>query len=228
MSIRTRLSGGERREAIIFAARRAFAEKGFHGATTRELASEAGVSEALLFKHFPNKEAIYDAMLESCRKTDFANEYHRLLALESSTSTLVLTLHFLLSRTIHGDTEIKLFHRLMLRSMCEDGVFAGLLFKKASQMLVPKIRECVDAAARAGETRNGADTLKNAGWLAQHLVLMVAFMQVPEHCLVEYKGSKDKWIEEGVVFCLRGLGLSDQAIARHYNPRALQLLASPM
>ena len=30
------------------------------------LAEEAGVSEALLFKHFPNKEALYSAMQTSC------------------------------------------------------------------------------------------------------------------------------------------------------------------
>ena len=50
-----KLSGDERRAAIIKAVQRVFAEKGFDGTTTRELASAAGVSEALLFKHFPNK-----------------------------------------------------------------------------------------------------------------------------------------------------------------------------
>ena len=46
---RAKLSGEERRAAIIKAVRRLFAEKGFHGTTTRELAEAAGVSEALLF-----------------------------------------------------------------------------------------------------------------------------------------------------------------------------------
>ena len=61
-----KLSSEERRASIIKAVRRVFAEKGFHGTTTRELAMAAGVSEALLFKHFPNKEALYSAMEVSC------------------------------------------------------------------------------------------------------------------------------------------------------------------
>ena len=53
MKTTPKLSGEERRAAIIKAVRQVFAEKGFDGTTTRELADAAGVSEALLFKHFP-------------------------------------------------------------------------------------------------------------------------------------------------------------------------------
>ena len=66
MKTQVKLSAEERRAAIIQAVRRVFADKGFHGTTTRELADAAGVSEALLFKHFPNKEALYSAMQLSC------------------------------------------------------------------------------------------------------------------------------------------------------------------
>ncbi len=62
MGPRAKLSSEQRRAAIIQAVRRVFAEKGFHGTTTRALADAAGVSEALLFKHFPNKEALFSAM----------------------------------------------------------------------------------------------------------------------------------------------------------------------
>jgi AcrR family transcriptional regulator len=40
-----------------------FAEKGFSGTKTREVAVRAGVSEALIFKHFPSKEDLYAAIL---------------------------------------------------------------------------------------------------------------------------------------------------------------------
>ncbi len=66
MSTGTKLSSEERREVIIAAARRVFADKGFHGTTTRDLANAAGVSEALLYKHFPNKEALFETMQVSC------------------------------------------------------------------------------------------------------------------------------------------------------------------
>src|SRR5436305_283915 len=97
----TKLSSEERKAAIVKAVRRLFAEKGFHGTTTRALAEAAGVSEALLFKHFPNKEALYSAMQQSCcLARDPALE--RLKALPPSTSTLVAIVHFVFSRSAGG------------------------------------------------------------------------------------------------------------------------------
>ena len=63
-SPRTRRVRGEIRKAeIIEAAASLFSEKGFNGTKTREIAAYAGVSEALIFKHFPSKEDLYAAIL---------------------------------------------------------------------------------------------------------------------------------------------------------------------
>src|ERR1700730_12205745 len=94
----TKLSSEERRAAILKAVRRVFAEKGFDGTTTRELADAAGISEALLFKHFPHKEALFSAMQHSCCNEQDHGRYERLKTLEPSASTLVLMVHFLVSR----------------------------------------------------------------------------------------------------------------------------------
>jgi AcrR family transcriptional regulator len=58
---RTRLRGAERREKILDAARRVFLENGFAGARTRRIAEEAGITEALLYRYFPSKSAIFQA-----------------------------------------------------------------------------------------------------------------------------------------------------------------------
>ncbi len=58
-----RSSGQERQASIISAAASLFAAKGFQGTTTREIAKTAGISEALVFKHFPTKRALYAAIL---------------------------------------------------------------------------------------------------------------------------------------------------------------------
>jgi AcrR family transcriptional regulator len=60
-----RLSGEERRRVIIEAALSLFSRKGFRGTTTKEIAQAAGCSEAMLFKHFATKDALYSAILES-------------------------------------------------------------------------------------------------------------------------------------------------------------------
>ena len=61
---KTKLSGNERREQIIRTATELFSRVGFRGATMRELAEKAGISEAMIYHHFPSKEALYDAMLQ--------------------------------------------------------------------------------------------------------------------------------------------------------------------
>lgn len=59
-----RLHAPDRRSQILTAAMEVFAEHGFHGTPTRELARRAGVSEALVFQHFPTKEALISAILD--------------------------------------------------------------------------------------------------------------------------------------------------------------------
>jgi len=58
------MSGGQRREAIIAASIRLFAEQGFRGATTRELARAVGVTEPVLYRHFRTKSDLYRAIIE--------------------------------------------------------------------------------------------------------------------------------------------------------------------
>jgi TetR/AcrR family transcriptional regulator len=63
-----RLSGEERRIQIIDAALEFFAEKGFNGTRTKEIAKRAGISETLIFQHFATKEALYRAVFEESIK----------------------------------------------------------------------------------------------------------------------------------------------------------------
>lgn len=65
MGAAPRLAGKERSRAIVDATLEVFARHGFRGATTRRIAEAAGVSEALVFKHFPTKEKLYRAILLS-------------------------------------------------------------------------------------------------------------------------------------------------------------------
>jgi TetR/AcrR family transcriptional regulator len=53
-----------RRQDILNAAEKLFSQKGFKGTTTKELAANAGVHEAVLFRHFTNKRELYRATLD--------------------------------------------------------------------------------------------------------------------------------------------------------------------
>jgi AcrR family transcriptional regulator len=58
------MAGEERRQQILQVAMSLFSRHGFRGTTTREIAREAGVSEAMVFRHFANKEELYSAILD--------------------------------------------------------------------------------------------------------------------------------------------------------------------
>ena len=60
-----RMKGDARREQILQTAVTLFSQRGFKGTTTKEIARAAGVSEAMVFRHFENKDALYGAILDN-------------------------------------------------------------------------------------------------------------------------------------------------------------------
>lgn len=60
----SRMSGKNRRQQIVVVAAELFARKGFSGTTTKEIAEGAGVSEAIIFRHFASKDKLYAAILD--------------------------------------------------------------------------------------------------------------------------------------------------------------------
>jgi AcrR family transcriptional regulator len=59
-----RMAGEERRLQILAVAVSLFSQKGFRGTTTKEIATAAGVSEAMVFRHFATKQELYSAILD--------------------------------------------------------------------------------------------------------------------------------------------------------------------
>ncbi len=56
--------GARRRQSILAAARRLFLEHGYHATTTRQIARAGGVSDALVYRYFPSKRDLFDAVIE--------------------------------------------------------------------------------------------------------------------------------------------------------------------
>ena len=219
-----RLSGEQRRSAIVKAALPLFARKGFANTTTRELAETAGVSEALIYKHFPSKESLYAEIQDTgCKDKDPGLE--KLAGAEPSTSTLVHIVYYLL-RTIvigkPGDTiswETK--HRMIVNSCLEDGEFTRLLYENRFSCCFTKVQACLAAAEGTGDVVECMVSRENRVRFAHHLAAMIAINHLPSRPVIDYHVDREELLHEVIWFALRGLGLTDNAIACYYNPKAL-------
>ena len=58
------MPAADRQRQLLEVAMGAFSRRGFKGTTTKEIATAAGVAEAIIFQHFPSKEALYSTLLE--------------------------------------------------------------------------------------------------------------------------------------------------------------------
>lgn len=59
-----RLPASERREQLLDTAAKVFAEHGYNGATTAELARAAGVTEPIIYRHFTSKRDLFIALVD--------------------------------------------------------------------------------------------------------------------------------------------------------------------
>ena len=225
----SRLSSEDRRRAIVDAVKGVFADKGFDGTTTRELANAAGVSEALLYKHFPSKESLYAEIQKyGCKGCDPVLQ--KLTALDPSTSTLVYVLYYVMRANIigHGKepADLETRQRMMLNSCLEDGSFSRFWFQNRFAENLARIEACMDAGESAGDMVRSTVTKQHRFLFVHHLAVMIAVMHLPEEPVIDYQVSKEQLVHEAMLFALRGLGLTDQAIGRYYSPKALALFFS--
>lgn len=70
-----RFTSSERRDSILEAARLVFVRKGYAGARTKRIAKEAGINEALIYRHFQSKEELFDAAVMEPLES-WAAEHH--------------------------------------------------------------------------------------------------------------------------------------------------------
>ena len=217
----TRLDSDERRRAIVAAAVPLFARKGFSGTTTRELAEAAGISEALLFRHFPSKKLLYGEILRLGCEGDPALE--ALASLEPSSATLAHMIRFMVRHFLALDEdrcEVNTKLRLMLHSVLEDGDYVRELSDRIFDQVHPLFAASLEAALAAGDLRPLPVASTNRFWFAQHVAAMMACFLLPGRSCVPYAGDVETLAEEAAWFILRGVGMKETAIAAALAPPA--------
>jgi AcrR family transcriptional regulator len=221
-----RIPASERRAEILEVSLSLFARHGLHGVTTRQIAEAAGISEALLYRHFRSKDELFEELQRNCLSV-VTRVAERMLHIPPSTQALVLAVYYMMSQIMRscglGERAADL-RRLMLTSMATDGRFARGFLQANMGRYIPKFVECIEAAARSGDLVDKPSHAAVQVWFAHHLAAQLGETHLAVPPVVEHGLDLDTLIEEAVRFALRGLGLKPEAIARHFNPQALALL----
>lgn len=127
-----KISSDERRCRIVKTATTLFSRLGFDGTTTKLLASKAGISEALLFRHFPDKDHLYAAILQE-KMDEQVPILLGDLSMDEKPDALLQTLARRIVQLHEKDT---CFLRLLLFSALERHKLSDLFFRKRNLPLI--------------------------------------------------------------------------------------------
>ncbi len=149
----SRMRGDERRALILAQAKKVFAQKGYRGASTGELARASGITEPILYKHFGSKKKLYLTVLAMLSE-QFMERFRGLVERRAETDLLDgLTnllidyrnaamkehdnIHLLLNATLESnDPEVAKLTQAHNREMY--ALVHGLLEKAQKQKLISK------------------------------------------------------------------------------------------
>lgn len=214
---RKRISGADRRSSILDAARSVFAERGYEGAKTQQIAAAAKVSEALVYRHFPSKSALYRAVLRQLIREQNAN-FQSLGLPEPSTRSLVLTIkHYFRNCLDHRPTHQAEATRIMLASLAGDGSYARLIYRRAVRLMAQPVQQALEAARATGDLIGPPIDPANAALFLEHVGSMISASRTAPVPSIPYNGGDDALLRSAVWFCGRGLGLTDEALETYYN-----------
>ena len=128
--IAARMAGEERRMQILNLAVSLFSQKGFRGTTTREIAQAAGISEAMVFRHFATKEELYSAILDHKACSDSAFDPREIVADAVQRKDDQAVFEGLAFRALeHHECDTQ-FHRLLLYAALERHELADMFWER--------------------------------------------------------------------------------------------------
>lgn len=124
------MAGDERRLQILRVAVSLFAHEGFRGTTTKRIAQAAGVSEAMVFRHYATKEELYTAILDhkACSGDAINPELMVADALKRKDDRAVFQ-GLALGALEHHEQDPE-FQRLLMHSALEGHELAEMFFEK--------------------------------------------------------------------------------------------------
>jgi AcrR family transcriptional regulator len=189
----------ETREKLLEATLELISEKGYLGATTREIAALAGVSELTLFRKFGKKEKLFEEMLESYtflpRLKDLIEEIHEMPVKEG--------LNTIGTRFLRTLQERRPLAQIMLSEMSHYPQKVRRIYQQMIDNLAKTLKSYLEIRKDRGEVRpNDMD-------FASYAYLRVLFMTFAYESIIKEQRMSDERIEhtvrEAVTIFLNGI-----------------------
>ncbi len=175
-----RMAAADRRSQILEIAIDLFSRKGFSGTTTKEIAAAAGVTEALIFRHFATKQDLYTAIIDYKLHSSDAREWlaeTRACMDRNDDEGLFRAIATKIIQVYRTDPR---FERIMLYAGLEGHELANLYHRQFAIPIFDMLRDYIARRQRARALRAcnpGLVVLAIAG-MAQHYGMSTQFYGV--------------------------------------------------
>jgi len=191
---------------ILAVAMELFARRGFKGTTTAEIARQAGVNEAIIFRHFPAKGDLYAAILSA----KIENESTRVIieAAECDCLPVIDALKLVGERFFLACKNDPIFLRLYYFSALEGHELASSFYEKFASRLNALVARLIERGIRDGVIREVDPEIAARcyiGSLRSHLLVRELFPTFEE------KTDNQAILHGFTDIFLRGVGIESRA-----------------
>lgn len=202
-----RMAGDERRSQILRVAVGLFSHEGFRGTTTKKIAQAAGVSEAMVFRHFATKEELYAAILDHKACSGDAVDLELTVADAVKRRDDRAVFEGLAFNALEHHEKDPDFQRLLLHAALEGHELAQMFFEK----FVRRVYEFLGAYIRERQ-REGAMIDIDPAIAVRSFIGMI----------IHHSLNNNLWDPQR-----RLLNLSNKAAAQNFTTILLQGIATP-
>jgi AcrR family transcriptional regulator len=192
-----RMTGEDRRLQILRVAMRLFSQRGFRGTTTKEIALAAGVSEAMVFRHFATKEELYSAILDHKACVHESMDPLQVVAQAIAAKDDRAVFEGLALDALNQHDCDPEFHRLLLHSALEEHELAQMFWEKFVKRVYRTLRAYIRERQREGALKK-----------VEPLVIVRAFIGM----IIHHSLNNNLWDRQRQL-----LKISNQAAARQFT-----------
>jgi AcrR family transcriptional regulator len=165
----------EKQIQIMEAAEKLFADRGFDGASVRDIAESAGVNLAMISYYFGSKEKLMEAMF-TYRSEHFKMQLQSMI--ENKKLEPIQKIEYLIDEFISRVMKQQCFHRIMVREqMVNNTSVISRLIQQMKSRNQELVRALIQEGQKKGQFRKNIDT----SFLMMTLVGTVSQMMTTQH-----------------------------------------------